>query len=68
MSRVIRELNMEGLACLPINGRLSTRSLGVVFRNTTELSAVANIFISMLRVNAANGGCDIKERRHGSGS
>jgi LysR family carnitine catabolism transcriptional activator len=48
-SSVVPTLNMDGLVCLPIQGRLATRPLGMIVRKGTRLSAPATAFAALLR-------------------
>lgn len=48
-SSVIPTLNMDGLACLPIQGPLATRPLGIIVRKGARLSAPATAFAALLR-------------------
>ncbi|MDB5943214.1 MAG: LysR family regulatory protein [Ramlibacter sp.] len=48
-SSVVPTLNMDGLACLPIQGSLATRPLGTIVRQGTRLSAPATAFAALLR-------------------
>jgi len=47
-SSVLPALNMEGLVCKPIEGRLTTRRLGIIHRSGSKLSRVAAEFVALL--------------------
>jgi len=48
-SSVIPVLNMEGVVCVPIEGRLAIRSLGIAHRSGSKLSRAAETFIQTVR-------------------
>jgi DNA-binding transcriptional LysR family regulator len=47
-STIVPGSNVEGLVCLPIEGRLAERQLGLICKKNTHLSAAARAFIDEL--------------------
>jgi DNA-binding transcriptional LysR family regulator len=52
-SSVIPALNLDGVACVPIEGRLAIRTLGVAYRKASVLSKAASNFIELLERTVA---------------
>jgi DNA-binding transcriptional LysR family regulator len=52
-SSVIPALNMDGVVCVPIEGRLAIRTLGVAYRGASALSKAAEQFIELLEETVA---------------
>jgi|GEM_PF-6589631 Transcriptional regulator len=48
-SCLLSTLNIDGLSCLPIDDKLTTRTVGVAYRNKAWLSPAAFNFMQMLR-------------------
>jgi LysR family carnitine catabolism transcriptional activator len=48
-SSVVPTLNMDGLVCLPIQGPMATRQLGMIVRNGTRPSMPARAFAELLK-------------------
>jgi len=51
-SSVLPALNMEGVVCVPILGRLATRSLGIAYRSGSKLSKAAEMFVQIVTETA----------------
>jgi LysR family carnitine catabolism transcriptional activator len=52
-STIFTTLNIDGLACIPIMGRLATRELGAITRKENRLTAPARAFLELLTVRTA---------------